>query len=62
MASVDALREVVRADVKAAVEASGKKWKDSKWSGFTVEVVSFLLGKGRDPDDTVAAAVGLITE
>jgi hypothetical protein len=51
---------MVRADVKAAVEASGKKWKDSSWSAFIVEVVSFLLGKGRDLDDTVAAAVGLI--
>ena len=60
MAAVEALCAEVRADVKAAVEASGTKWKDSKWSGFTVEVVSFLLGKNEDVGDVVAAAAGLI--
>jgi hypothetical protein len=52
--------EAVRVAVQETVQSRGKKWKDTTWSNFIKDVVSLLLREGRDQDDTVAAAVGLI--
>jgi hypothetical protein len=50
----------VRAAVKAAVGTRNKTWKDSMWSAFIKDVVSFLVDeKSEDPDNVVEAAVGL---
>ena len=50
----------VRAKVQAAVGTRNKAWKDSMWSDFIKDVVSFLVSEGRDHDDTAVTAVGLI--
>ena len=51
----------VRQEVKAEVEASGKKWKDTKWTAFVQEVVWWLYDESKeDVDEVVAAVVGLI--
>jgi hypothetical protein len=50
-------------DVRAmvAVGTRNKTWKDSMWSDFIKDVVSFLVDdKSEDPDNVVEAAVGLI--
>jgi hypothetical protein len=60
MAALAADLEAVRVAVQETVKTRGKKWKDTTWSNFIKDVVSFLLGEGRDQDDTAAAAVGLI--
>jgi hypothetical protein len=57
MAALAAHLEVA---VHAAVEARNKRWKATMWSDFLKHAVAFLLAKGRDQDDVVAAAVGLI--
>jgi len=56
----DSVLDEVRFDVQAKVETAGKKWKDDKWKGFVHDAVEWLLGKNEDPDDVIAAAVGLI--
>ena len=51
----------VRAAVQAAMGTHNKTWKDSMWSDFIKDVVSFLVDeKSEDPDNVVEAAVGLI--
>ena len=51
----------VRAMVQAAVGTRNKTWKDSMWSDFVKDVVSFLVDENsEDPDSVVEAAVGLI--
>ena len=55
-----ALAAHLEAAVHAAVEARNKRWKATMWSDFLKHAVAFLLTKGRDQDDVVAAAVGLI--
>jgi hypothetical protein len=55
-----ALAAHLEATVHAAVEARNKRWKATMWSDFLKHAVAFLLAKGRDQDDVVAAAVGLI--
>ena len=55
-----ALAAHLEAAVHAAVEARNKRWKATMWSDFLKHAVAFLLAKGRDQDDVVAAAVGLI--
>ena len=55
-----ALAADLEAAVHAAVEARNKRWKVTMWSDFLKRAVAFLLTKGRDQDDVVAAAVGLI--
>ena len=55
-----ALAAQLEAAVHAAVEARNKRWKATMWSDFLKHAVAFLLAKGRDQDDVVAAAVGLI--
>ena len=51
----------VRPAVQAAVGTRNKTWKDSMWSDFMKDVVSFLVDeKSEDPDNVVEAAVGLI--
>ncbi len=55
-----ALAAHLEAVVHAAVEARNKRWKATMWSDFLKHAVVFLLTKGRDQDDVVAAAVGLI--
>ena len=55
-----ALAADLEAAVHAAVEARNKRWEATMWSNFLKHTVIFLLAKGRDHDDVVAAAVGLI--
>ncbi len=54
-----ALAAHLEAAVHAAVEARNKRWKATMSSDFLKRAVAFLLTKGRDQDDVVAAAVGL---
>ena len=61
MAALAADLEAVRLAVQAAVGTRNKTWKDSMWSDFVKDVVSFLIDeKSEDSDDVVEAAVGLI--
>jgi hypothetical protein len=55
-----ALAAELESAVHAAVEARNERWKVTMWSDLLKRAVAFLLTKGRDQDDVVAAAVGLI--
>jgi hypothetical protein len=55
MGALAADLEAVRVAVQKTVKTRGKKWKDTTWSNFINDVVSFLLREGRDQDDTAAA-------
>ena len=60
MAGLAVLNDV-RAKVQAAVRAHNKARKDSMWSDFIKDAVSFLVDeKSEDPGHSVEAAVGLI--
>ena len=45
MAALAADLEAVRAAVQAAVGTCNKTWKDSMWSDFIKDVVSFLINE-----------------